>query len=67
MSLKAFHIFFIALSILLSVGLGAWGVQSYLVEGSRGGLALGIVFFLTGAVLVVYGVKFLEKMREIEP
>ncbi len=67
MSLKAFHIFFIALSILLSVGLGAWGVQSFLAEGSRGSLALGIVFFLTGAVLVVYGVKFLEKMREIEP
>ena len=66
MSLKAFHIFFIALSILLSAGLGAWGVQSWMAEGSRGGLALGVVFFLTGAALVVYGVKFLKKMREIE-
>ncbi|MDX1643571.1 MAG: hypothetical protein R3244_04335 [Thermoanaerobaculia bacterium] len=67
MSLKAFHILFIALSIVLSAGLGAWGVESYLSQGSRGGLAFGVVFFLTGAALLVYGVKFLQKMREIEP
>lgn len=66
MSLKAFHILFIALSILLSAGLGAWGVESYLESGARGALALGLVFFVTGAALLIYGVKFLEKMREIE-
>lgn len=66
MSLKFFHIVFISLSILLSAGVGAWGVHSYLVEGSGGHLILGVVFFLFGAGLVVYGVNFLKKMREID-
>lgn len=66
MSLKAFHIFFIALSILLSVGLGGWGVSSYLSEGRVGSLVLGILFFLTGFALLVYGRSFLRKMKEIE-
>jgi len=66
MSLKAFHIFFICLSILLSVGLGGWGVSRYASEGDLGWLALGVVFFLTGFALLVYGRSFLRKMREIE-
>lgn len=66
MSLKAFHIFFIALSIVLSLGLGGWGVSRYLVGDGTGPLALGILFFLTGFALLVYGRSFLRKMREIE-
>lgn len=66
MSLKIFHIVFIVLSILLSAGVGAWGVRSYLADGSGSHLALGVVFFLAGAGLVVYGVSFLKKMREID-
>ena len=30
MSLKAFHIFFIAVSIVLSIGLGTWGIHDWL-------------------------------------
>jgi hypothetical protein len=66
MSLKAFHIFFISLSILLSLGLGGWGVSTYAAQGSAGALTLGIVFGLTGFALLVYGRSFLRKMREIE-
>ena len=66
MSLKAFHIFFISLSIVLSIGVGSWGVSNYLAEGGAGSLALGIVFCITGLALVIYGRGFLRKMREIE-
>lgn len=65
MSLKIFHIIFIALSVVLSAGLGAWGVQSYLADGSRGGLAFGVLFFVTGAVLLVYGIRFWRKMKDL--
>ena len=65
MSLKIVHILFIAISTAMSAGLGAWGIQSYLAEGSRGGLALGILFFITGAVLLIYGVRFWKKMKEL--
>jgi hypothetical protein len=66
MSLKAFHIFFISLSILLSVGLGGWGINSYVTQGSPGALALGVIFFLTGFALLIYGRGFLRKMKEID-
>ena len=66
MSLKAFHIFFISLSIVLSIGVGSWGVSNYLGEGGTGSLVLGIVFCLTGLALVIYGRGFLRKMKEIE-
>ncbi len=65
MSLKVFHIVFIALSVALSAGLGAWGIQSFLAEGSKQGLAFGILFFVTGAALLVYGVRFWKKMKEM--
>ena len=65
MSLKIFHIVFIALSVVMSAGLGAWGVQKYLATGSRGELGLGVLFFLTGAVLLVYGIRFWKKMKEM--
>lgn len=65
MSLKIVHIVFITLSVVLSAGLGAWGVERYVADGSLGGLAFGALFFVTGAVLLVYGVRFWRKMREM--
>jgi len=65
MSLKIVHVVFIALSVVLSAGLGAWGVQSYVAEGSVQGLAFGGLFFVTGAVLLIYGIKFWKKMKEL--
>ncbi len=64
MSLKIFHIVFIALSVVLSAGLGAWGIQSFLAEGSTQGLALGVLFFYTGAALLVYGLRFWKTKKE---
>ena len=65
MSLRIFHLVFIALSILMAALVGGWGVNRYLADGGAGDLALGLGFFLSGAVLLVYGVNVLRKFREI--
>ena len=33
MSLKAFHVFFVSISILFCLGFGWWALQGYLVSG----------------------------------
>lgn len=65
MSLKIFHLVFIALSVLMAAVVGGWGVSRYLADGGVGGLALGVGFFLAGAALLVYGVRVVRKFREI--
>ena len=65
MSLKTFHLVFIALSVLMAAVVGGWGFNRYLAGGGASGLALGVGFFLTGAALLLYGVKVLRKFREI--
>ncbi len=65
MSLKIFHLVFVALSILMAALVGGWGVNRYLADGGSGDLALGITFFLSGAALLVYGVRVVRKFREI--
>jgi hypothetical protein len=65
MSLRIFHLVFIALSILMAALVGGWGINRYMADGGVGGLALGAGFFLMGAALMVYGVKVLRKFREI--
>ena len=65
MSLKAFHIFFIAVSILLGMFVGGWGVRQYLMNDSSGSLALGVLFFASAFVLLAYGLKFIQKVEEL--
>lgn len=65
MSLKAFHIFFIAMSIVITLGFAAWvwfGAPSdeksslSLMAGASGVLGLG---------LIGYGFHFIRKSRDI--
>ncbi|MCM3880055.1 MAG: hypothetical protein ND807_08105 [Vicinamibacterales bacterium] len=56
MTLKWFHIVFIALSMLLSIGMGVWGLFNNFV-------ALGVVSLAGSAALCVYGPYFLRKVR----
>lgn len=62
MSLKAFHVLFILLSILLAFGFGIWGLQqlhppaAYLTGGGS---------FLFGIVLMFYFFRFLEKFKGV--
>ena len=65
MSLKIFHLIFIALSVLLAAVVGGWGVSRYLADGGVSALGLGIAFFVAGATLLVYGVRVVRKFREV--
>ena len=65
MSLKAFHILFIAISILLAMFVGGWGVRQYLMSQGTGPLMLGLFFFAFGFVLLGYGLKFISKVEEL--
>lgn len=63
MSLKAFHVAFVACSVLLAVGFGVWALAR---EG--GGalyLGLGLTSFAVAAGLLVYGVWFLKKLKGV--
>ena len=65
LSLKGFHIFFIAVSMLLGMFVGGWGVRQYLINDSVGSLALGVFFFASAFVLLAYGLKFIRKIEEL--
>jgi hypothetical protein len=62
LSLRSFHLFFIAVSVLLAVWVGVWGVQSYLATRSVGDLTLGAFFFVLGFVLLLYGRSVRKKL-----
>ena len=65
MSLKAFHIFFVAVCVLMFLGVGAWGTNEYLVSGGATGLGLAVACFVLGACLIVYGFKVYKKLAEL--
>lgn len=65
MSLRIFHVLFIALSIALSAMVAGWGVQQYLTLGDKGGLVIAGVFFVVGLALVLYGTKYFQKLKEL--
>ena len=55
MSLKAFHVFFISVAVLLCLGFGVWCLQQ------PGYLAMGIASFAVAIGLVCYEIIFLRK------
>lgn len=66
MSLKAFHIFFIALATLMSLACGVWALKASGAEDARPGqLWFGLGALLVSAGLVVYGRSFLKKMKGV--
>jgi hypothetical protein len=65
MSLKAFHIVFIALSILLAVGFGIWVLISDSGMGSIADLAAALLSFAVAGALILYGVRFLRKFKHL--
>ena len=63
MSLKYFHILFILVSVMLTVGFGLWAL---LVNGLPAGFrVMGGFSLLGGFLLVVYGIRFLKKLKTI--
>ncbi len=65
MSLKAVHILFISLSILLAFGFAAWEIKGYAVSGDVLQLLLGLFSLVAAVGLIVYGVKFLRKLKHV--
>jgi ABC-type phosphate transport system permease subunit len=65
MSLKAFHIVFIALSILLAFFCGIWLLHEYASSHHTAFLIAGIFFLLAGVGLICYGKSVLRKLKHI--
>ena len=65
MSLKAFHVFFISLSVATAWGFAAWLIDGYGKSHDIVQLLGGIASILAGAGLVVYGVYFLRKLKHV--
>lgn len=65
MSLRFFHIVFITLSTLLAVGCSALEYSNYKAQPSMGHLIFSILSALVGVGLVIYGVWFLKKTKNL--
>lgn len=65
MSLRAFHIIFVIVTVVLSLYVSVWGVREFSRGQNGGSLALAIVFFLTAVGLVIYGKKVFHKLKEL--
>ena len=66
LGLKGFHVFFICVSILLCLAVGAWGLQQYTQAASTTGLVMAIIFFLSSAALVVYAIRYFGKLKKLD-
>jgi predicted membrane protein len=65
MSLRAFHIIFIIVTVVLSLFVTLWGIREFAQERSSMGLALAILFLVTAVAGIVYGKKAFTKLREL--
>ncbi len=61
MSLKAFHIVFVTLSALMCAGIAVWKISM----GEPDSLVQGLAAAAAAIALVVYGVRFLKKFKEL--
>ncbi len=65
MSLRAFHIIFVIVTVALSLFVTMWGYREFQQQHSNGALALAIVFFVTAVAMTVYGKKVYTKLKEL--
>ena len=65
MSLRAFHLFFIAISAVLAAFCAAWAVAQYRVEPSAAYAVGAAVSTLSVAALAVYGTLFQRKTKRL--
>ncbi|MGO9608550.1 MAG: hypothetical protein ACLPT4_02820 [Verrucomicrobiia bacterium] len=66
MSLKAFHVLFIVVSILMCLGFGAWCLDSDYARGRTAYTVAGYVSFGFGLLLVLYEIRFLRKFKDLD-
>ena len=65
MSLKAFHIVFVIVTVVLSLYVALWGIREFAQQRSTPGLALGLLFLATAVGLMIYGKKVYAKFKEL--
>ena len=65
MSLRAFHLLFIALSVVLAAFFAAWAAAQYRLEHQIGYAAVGALALATSGGLAVYGTRFQRKTRNL--
>jgi hypothetical protein len=58
MSLKAFHLIFVALLTALAFGCAAWAFRS-------GSVFWGVTGIAAGIFVIIYGVYFLKKLKNV--
>lgn len=63
MSLRAFHIIFVIVTVVLSVFVTLWGIREYANERDTAALALAILFLVTAVGLMIYGKKVFVKLK----
>ena len=65
MSLSAFHLLFIVVSLILAVSVGIWGVFTFGRDGEVMPLVFGVASFVAVPVLATYFVRMRVKLREL--
>ena len=63
MSLKAFHLLFVIVSILFTLLFGVWAVINYSSSEKLDELILGIVSLVGTVIMSIYLFYFLKKLR----
>jgi hypothetical protein len=65
MSLRAFHLFFIAVSGMLATFCAAWAISQYRMDHATSYAAGAIVSIASAGALAVYGAIFQRKTRNL--
>ena len=65
MSLRAFHIVFVVVTIALSLYVALWGIREFSEERSMSALALAVLFAAMAVGLMIYGKKVFVKLRDL--
>jgi uncharacterized membrane protein len=65
MSLRAFHIVFVVVTIVLSLYVALWGIREYTHERNTSALTLAVLFLFMAVGLTVYGKKVFRKLKEL--
>ncbi len=65
MSLRAFHLFFVAVSIVMCGLVAAWGLHDYRHHAAGGSLGLAVLCAVLGLGLVYYWLRVYRKFQEL--
>lgn len=65
MSLRAFHLLFITLSVVMTAFFAAWATSQYAAGHDLSYAVAGVTSLAGGAALAVYGAAFRRKTRNL--